>query len=203
MVLWRPTGLLELTPRKDVLFIIGDWNAKAGSQETPGERGKFGLGVQNEEQQRLTEFCQRNILVIANTLFQQETLYTWTSPDSQDQSQTLYSLQLKTEKLYTVSKNKTRNCLCLRSWVTYCKIHVWIEKAGKTTRPFRYDLNQIPYDYTVEVMNRFKGLEPSKQEYLKNYGWKFITLYRRQWPKPSQRKRNTRKQSSCLRRLYK
>ena len=71
MVLWRPTGLLELTPRKDVLFIIGDWNTKAGSQETPGERGKFGLGVQNEEQQRLTEFCQRNILVIANTLFQQ------------------------------------------------------------------------------------------------------------------------------------
>ena len=63
--------LLELTPKKDVLFIIGDWNAKARSQETPGVTGKFGLGMQNEAGQRLTEFCQENILVIANTLFQQ------------------------------------------------------------------------------------------------------------------------------------
>ena len=63
--------LLELTPKKDVLFIIGDWNAKVGSQETPGVTGKFGLGVQNEAGQRLTEFCQENALVIANTLFQQ------------------------------------------------------------------------------------------------------------------------------------
>ena len=62
---------LELTPKKDVLFIIGDWNAKVESQETPGVTGKFGLGVQNEAGQRLTEFCQENALVIANTLFQQ------------------------------------------------------------------------------------------------------------------------------------
>ena len=62
---------LELTPTKDVLFIIGDWNAKVGSQETPGVTGKFGLGVQNEAGQRLIEFCQENALVIANTLFQQ------------------------------------------------------------------------------------------------------------------------------------
>ena len=63
--------LLELTPKKDVLFIIQDWNAKIGSQETPGVTGKFGLGAQNEAGQRLTEFCQENALVIANTLFQQ------------------------------------------------------------------------------------------------------------------------------------
>ena len=63
--------LLELTPQKDVLFIIGDWNAKVGSQETPGATGKFGLGIQNEAGQRLIEFCQENALVIANTLFQQ------------------------------------------------------------------------------------------------------------------------------------
>ena len=63
--------LLELTPKKDVLFIIGDWNAKVGSQETPGVTGKFGIGVQNEAGQRVIEFCQGNILVIANTLFQQ------------------------------------------------------------------------------------------------------------------------------------
>ena len=63
--------LLELTPKKDILFIIADWNAKVGSQEIPGVTGKFGLGVQNEAEQRLTEFCQENALVIANTLFQQ------------------------------------------------------------------------------------------------------------------------------------
>ena len=73
---------LELTPKK-VLFIIGNWNAKVGSQQTPGVTGKFGLGVQNEAGQRLIEFCQENTLVIANTLFHlhKRRLYTWTSPD--------------------------------------------------------------------------------------------------------------------------
>ena len=77
--------LIELTSKKDVLFIIGDWNAKVGTQETPGVTGKFGLGMQNEAGQRLIEFCQENALVIANTLFQQHKrrLYTWTSPDGQ------------------------------------------------------------------------------------------------------------------------
>ena len=77
--------LLELTPKKDVLFIIGDWNTKVGRQETPGVTGKFGLGVQNEAGQRLTEFCQEKTLIIANTLFQQykRRLYTCTSPDGQ------------------------------------------------------------------------------------------------------------------------
>ena len=77
--------LLELTPKKDVLFFIGDWNAKVGSQGTPGVTGKFGLGVWKEAGQRLIEFCQENALVIANTLFQQHKrrLYTWTSPDDQ------------------------------------------------------------------------------------------------------------------------
>ena len=81
--------LLELTPKKDVLFIIGDWNAKVGSQETPGVTGKFGLGIWNEAGQRLIEFCQENALVIANTLFQQHKrrLYTWTSPDGQHLNQ--------------------------------------------------------------------------------------------------------------------
>ena len=77
--------LLELTPKKDVLFIIGDWNAKVGSQETPGKTGKFALGIQNEAGQRLIEFFQENAMVIANTLFQQHKrrLYTWTSPEGQ------------------------------------------------------------------------------------------------------------------------
>ena len=86
--------LLELTPKKDVLFIIGDWNAKVGSQERPGVTGKFGLGVQNEAGQRLIEFCQENALVIANTFFQQNKrrLYSWTSPDGQPQNQIDYIL---------------------------------------------------------------------------------------------------------------
>ena len=84
--------LLELIPKKDVLFIIGDWNAKVRSQELPGVTGKFGLEVQNEAGQRLTEFCQENALVIANTLFQQckKRFYAWTSPDGQYQNKINY-----------------------------------------------------------------------------------------------------------------
>ena len=86
--------LLELTPKKVILFILGDWNANVGSQETSGVAGKFGLGVQNEAGQRLIELCQENALVIANTLVQQHTrrLYTWTSPDGQHQNQIDYIL---------------------------------------------------------------------------------------------------------------
>ena len=84
--------LLELTPKKDVFFIIGDWNAKVGSQETPGVTGKFGLGIWNEAEQRLIEFCQENALVIANTLFQQHKrrFYTWTSPNGRYENQIDY-----------------------------------------------------------------------------------------------------------------
>ena len=86
--------LLEVHLPKDVLFIIGDWNTKVGSQETPGVTGKFDLGVQNEAEQRLIEFCQENVLVIAKTLFQQHKrrLYTWTSPDGQHRNQIDYIL---------------------------------------------------------------------------------------------------------------
>ena len=86
--------LLELTPEKDVLFIIGDWNAKVESQEVPGVTGKFGFGIRNEAGQRLIEFCQENSLVIANTLSQQHKrrLYAWTSPDGQHRNQIDYIL---------------------------------------------------------------------------------------------------------------
>ena len=96
---------LELTPKKDVLFIIGDWNAKVGSQET----GKFGLAVRSEEGQRLTEFCQENELVIANTLFQQHKrrLYTWTSPDGQHQNQIDYIISIQRWRS-SIQSTKTR-----------------------------------------------------------------------------------------------
>ena len=105
--------LLELTPKKDVLFIIGDWNAKAGGQEITV---KFALGVQNEVWQRLTEFFQENALVIENTVSQQlKTLHIDITRWSILKSNWLYSLQPKMEKLYTVSKNKTGSWLWLRS----------------------------------------------------------------------------------------
>ena len=86
--------ILELIPKKHVLFIVGDWNEKVWSQDIPGVTGKFGLGVKNEARQRLTEFCQENSLVIANTLFQQHKgrLYTWTSPNGQYRNQIDYIL---------------------------------------------------------------------------------------------------------------
>ena len=98
------------------------------------------------------------------------------------------------EKLYTVSKRPDHGLLT-------AKFRLKLKKVGKTTRPFRYDLNQIPYDYTVEVRNRFKGLD--LVECLKNYGWRFVTRYRRQGSRPSPRKRNAIKQNGCLRRPYK
>ena len=117
--------LLELTPKKDVLFITGDWNAKVGSQEIPGVTGKFGLEVQNEAGQRLTEVCQENALVTANTLFQKykRWLYTWIWPDGQYQNQIEYILcrQRWRSSLYTASKKKTWSWLELRSSAPYCK----------------------------------------------------------------------------------
>ena len=98
----------------------------------------------------------------------------------------LYSLQLKMEKLYTVCKNKTGSWLWLRS-----TFRLKLKNVGKTTRPFRYDLNQIPYYGTVEVTNRFKGLGLIKC--LKNYGQRLVTLYRRRWSKPSSRKKKCKK----------
>ena len=154
--------ILELTPKKDVLFIIGDWNAKVGSKETPGVIGKFGFGVQNEAGQRLIEFCQENALVIANTLFQQHKrrLYTWTSPDGQHRNEIDYILCSQRWRSSTQSAKTRLGADCGSDHeLLIAKFRLKLKKVGKTTRPFRYDLNQIPYDYTVELRNRFKGLD--------------------------------------------
>ena len=139
--------LPELTPKKDVLFIIGDWNSKVGSQEIPGVTGKFGLGVQNEAGQRLIEFCQENTLVIANTLFQQHKrrLYTWTSPDGQHQNETDYILCSQRWRSSIQSAKTRPGADCgLDHELLIAKFRLNLKKVGKTTRPFRYDLNQIP-----------------------------------------------------------
>ena len=136
--------LLELTSKKDVLFIIGDWNVKVESQGKPGVTGKFGLGAQNEAAQRLTEFCQENTLVIANTLFQQHKrrLYTWTSPDGQHQNQSDYILCSQRCRS-SIQSAKTRPGVDCGSdhELLVTKFRLKLKKVGKTTRPFSYDLN--------------------------------------------------------------
>ena len=130
-VLWRPTRPSRTNTQKRCHFIIRDWNAKVGSQEIPGETGRFGLGVQNEAGQRITEFCQENTLVIPNTLFKQQekTLHVDITRWSIPKSDWLYSLQTKMEKIYTVSKNKIRSRLWLRPWTSYCQIQTEIKES--------------------------------------------------------------------------
>ncbi|KAB0338911.1 hypothetical protein FD755_025111, partial [Muntiacus reevesi] len=131
--------LLELTPKKDVLFIIGDWNAKVGSQDTPGVKGKFECGVWDEAGQRLIEFCQENTLVIANTLFQQHKrrLYTWTSPDGQHQNQIDYILcsQRWRSSIQSAKIRPGADCGSDHE-LLIAKFRLQLKKLGKTTRPF-------------------------------------------------------------------
>ena len=128
--------LLELTPQKDVLFIIGDWNAKVGSQEIPGLTDKFGLGVQNEAGQRQIEFFQENALVIANTLFQQHKrrLYTWTSPDGQYRNQTDYILcsQRWGSSIQSAKTRLGADCGSDHE-LLIAKFRLKLKKVGKTT----------------------------------------------------------------------
>src|SRR5574341_1109781 len=105
------------------------------------------------------------------------------------------------EKLYTVRKTRPGADCGSDHELLIAKFRLKLKKVGKTTRPFRYDLNQIPYDYTVEVRNIFKGLDLI--ECLMNYGLRFVTLYSRQGSRPSPWKRNAKKQNCCLRRPYK
>ena len=127
----------------------------------PGVTGKFGLGVQNEAGQRLTECCQENALVIANTLFQQHKrrLYTRTSPDGQHQNQTDYICRQRWRSFIQPAKTRPGADCGSDHELLIAKFRLKLKKVEKTTRPFRYNLNQIPYDYTVEVRNRFKGLD--------------------------------------------
>ena len=127
-----------------------------------GVTGKFGLGIRKEAGQRLIKFCQENTLVIANTLFQQHKrrLYTWTSPDGQHRNQIDYILCSQRWRS-SIQLAKTRPGADCGSdhELLIAKFRLKLKKVVKTTRPFRYDLNHIPYDYTVEVTNRFKGLD--------------------------------------------
>ena len=153
MVLRKPTRPSRTNTPQNVLFLIGDWNAKVGSQQIPGVTGKFGLRVQNEAGQRLIEFCQENALVIANNLFQQHMrrLYTWISPDGQYQNQIDHILCSQRWKSCIQSAKTRLGADCgLDQELLIAKFRFKLKKVGKTARPFRYDLNQIPYNYRVE-----------------------------------------------------
>ena len=139
----------------------GKRNAKVGSQEIPGVTGKFGLGVQNEAGQKLIEFCQENALVIANTLFQQHrrSLYTWTSPDGQYRNQIDYILCSQRWRSSIVRKIRPGVDCGSDHELLIAKLRLKFKEVGKTSRPLRYEINQVPYNYRVEVTRRFKGLD--------------------------------------------
>jgi len=141
-------------------------------------------------------------LIIGNTLFQQHKTLACTSPDGQHQNQIDYILCSQRWRS-SVPSAKTRlgsDCDSDHE-LLIAKFRLKLKKVGKTTRSLRYDLNQIPYNYTVEVRNRFKRLDLI--EYLMNYGQRFVTLYWRQGLRPSPRKRNAKKVNGCLGRPYK
>ena len=160
--------------------------------------------MQNEAGQRLIEFCQENTLVIANTFQQHKRrLYTWTSPDGQHQNQIDYILYSQRWRS-SIQSAKTRpgvDCGSDHEFLI-AQFRLKLKKVGKTTRPFRYDLNQIPYDYTVEVRNTFKGLDLIDR--VPDELWDEVRdLYRRQGSRPCPWKRNAKKQNGCLRKPYK
>ena len=132
------------------------------SRKSPGVTDKFCLELQNEAGQRIIQFHQENALVIANTLFQQHKrrLYTWTSPDGQHRNQ-IDSILCSQRWRSSMQSTETRpGADCGSNHELFIvKFRLKLKKIGKTTRPFRYDLNQIPYNYTVEVRNRFKGFD--------------------------------------------
>ena len=165
--------LIELIPKTYVLFIIGDWNTKVGSQEIPGVTGKFDLGVQNEAGQRLIVFCQESALVIVSIFFLQHKrrLYTWTSPNGQYWNQIDYILFSQRWRSSTQSAKTRPGVDCDTDHVLLiAKFRLKLKKVGEATRPFKYDLNQIPYDYMVEETNRFKGLDLIRQSAWRTMG---------------------------------
>ena len=159
--------MLDDVPKKDAILIIGDWNAKVGDREVPGIAGKFGLGKRNDAGERLIDFCQENTMVISNTCFRQpkRRLYTWTSPNGQYRNQIDYILCNRRWKS-SITSVKTRpgsDCgtdheLLLATFRIKLKNHL------QSTQPMKFNLQNIPTTYTVEVKNRFNELDLSDRE---------------------------------------
>ena len=163
--------LLELTPKKDVLFIIGDWDAKVGSQETPGVTGKFGPGMRNEVGQRLIEFCHENALVIANTRFQQHKrrLYRWTSPDGQHRNQIDYILCSQRWRS-SIQSTKTRPGADYGSdhELLIAKFRLKLKKVGNLLRLHK----SLTFAISVNLIISVKSPHIHKLQPLSRAGWR-------------------------------
>ena len=171
MVLWRPTKPFITNIQKGCPFLYRGLECKSRKSKNTWSNGQIcPWSTQWSRTKANRVFPREHTGHSKHPLptTQEKTLHMDITRWSMAKSDWLYSLQPKVEKLYTVSKNKTESWLWLRSWTSYCQIQIKLKKVGKITRPFRYDLNQIPYAYTVEMRNRFKGL--NLIEYLMNYG---------------------------------
>ena len=179
-VLWRPTRPFRTNTPKRCPFHYRGLECKSRKSRNTWSNKQIWPWSTEEAGERLIEFCQENALVMANTLFQQRKrgVYTWTSPDGQYQNQTdcILCSQRGRSSIQSAKTRPGADCGSDHE-LLIAKFRLKLKKVEKTTRWFRYDRNKIPYDYTVEVTNRFKGLDLI--ECLKNYGQKFITLYRR------------------------
>ena len=202
--LWRPTRPFRTNTPKRCPFHYRELECKSRkSRDTWANKQIWPWGTKwtRLTGQRLIEFCQENTLAIANTFFQQHKrrLYTWTSPDGRYWNQIYYFFAAKDgEILYSQQKQDWS----LDHELLIAKYRLKFKKVGKTIRSFRYDLNQIP------TIIQWKWEIDSRDliwltECLKNYGRRFVTLYRRLWSRPSPRKRNAKRQNGCLRRPYK
>ena len=200
-VLWRPTRSFRTNTQKDILFIIEDWNTKSRKSRNTWRNRKiwpwsieWGKAKANRLLQRECTGHSKYLLPTTQEKILHMDITRWSTP----KSDWLYSLQPKMEKLYIVSKTRPGADCVTDHEILIAKFWLKLKKVGKTTRPFRYDLHQISYDYTVKVTSRFKGLDLI--ECLKNYGWRFMTLYRRQGSRPFPRKSNAKSQNGCLQR---
>ena len=192
------------TPKRSPFHYRGLECKSRKSRNTWSNR-QFGFGVQNEAGQRLIEFCQKNTLVIANSLFQQHKrrLYTWTSPDGQHRNQIDYILCSQRWRSYIRSAKARPGADCGSDHeLLTAKFRLKLKKVGKIFRPFRYDLNQIPYNYIVDVRNRFKGLHlidrvPDELR------MEVHDIVQETGIKTTPMERNAKKQNGCLGRPYK
>ena len=204
MVLWRPIRPFRTNTQKRCPFHYRGLECKSRKSRNTWSNGQIWPWSTEWSRAKANKFCQENALVIANAIFQQHKrrLYTWTSPDGQHQNQIDYILGSQRWRSSMQSAKTRPGADCGSDHeLLIPKFRLELKKVGKTTRPFRYDLNHIPNDYTAEVRNRFKGLD--LRECLMNSERRFVTLYRRQGSRPSARKRNAKKQNGCLGRPYK
>ena len=205
-VLWRPTRPSWTNTQKRCPFHYRGLERKRRKSRDTEVISKFGLGVQNKAGQRLTEFCQENTLIIANTPFQQHKrrLYTWTSPDGQYQNQIDYILYSKRWRS-SIQSAKTRlgaDCGSDHE-LPIAKLRLKLKKVGKITRPFRYDWNQFPYSYTVDITYRFKGLDLIDRVSEELWTEVCNTVQKAVIKTVPKGKKNAERQNGCLRRPYK